>query len=152
MRHLHAGKLAAEFLAAKDDPAMLKPFVNTALAELWRDAGDEIVGSELRIEAFSLRQILPQVLCITAGADVQDDRVEVTFCGHARNGTIFVLGHSVLYGPTSSNEVWQDLDDALRKRWPHSHGGTIGVDAAIIDAGDGLRRIAGLSAGSSGRS
>jgi phage terminase large subunit GpA-like protein len=25
----------------------------------------------------------------------------------------------------------------LRQRWPHPHGGTIGTDAAIIDAGDG---------------
>jgi Phage terminase large subunit (GpA) len=30
------GVLAAEFLAAKDDPSRLKPFVNTALAEPWR--------------------------------------------------------------------------------------------------------------------
>jgi phage terminase large subunit GpA-like protein len=43
----------------------------------------------------------------------------------------------VVYGPVTANEVWQDLDDTLRQRWPHPHGGTIGVDAAVIDAGSG---------------
>ncbi|MEN3232552.1 phage terminase large subunit family protein [Methylobacterium ajmalii] len=35
-------KLVAEFLAAKDDPDLLKPFVNTILAEGWREAEDTL--------------------------------------------------------------------------------------------------------------
>ena len=33
------GKLAAEFLAAKEDPAELQTFVNCILAQGWREAG-----------------------------------------------------------------------------------------------------------------
>jgi phage terminase large subunit GpA-like protein len=105
------GRLASEFLTARHDPALLKPFVNTVLAEPWRDAGDEVDEAALRVEAFSLAAIPEQVLCVCAGCDVQDDRIEISFCGFARDNTIFVLGHSVLYGPVTANEVWADLDD-----------------------------------------
>ena len=42
------GKLAAEFLQAKHDPAMLQPFVNTVLAQGWRAAEFDIDESDLR--------------------------------------------------------------------------------------------------------
>ena len=41
------GKLAAEFLHAKDDSDHLKVFVNTVLGEPWREAADEVDQSEL---------------------------------------------------------------------------------------------------------
>jgi phage terminase large subunit GpA-like protein len=133
------GVLAAEFLAAKDDPSRLKPFVNTVLAEPWRQQGDELEEDALlsRVEDFGLVKIPPEVLVITAGCDVQADRLEVSFAGWARDGTCFVLAHTVIYGPTDAEQVWIDLDDVLKQRWPHPLGGTIGVDAAAIDAGDG---------------
>jgi phage terminase large subunit GpA-like protein len=131
------GKLAAEFLQAKDDPATLKPFVCTVLAQPWRDAGDEIDEAALRIEDFGLAKIPAEVLLLTCGCDVQDDRLELSFIGFARNGTMCVLAHHVLFGPVMANEIWADLDDALRQRWPHPLGGTIGVDAAVVDCGDG---------------
>ncbi|WP_368484133.1 terminase gpA endonuclease subunit [Phaeobacter sp. HF9A] len=43
---LHAnaawGKLAAEFVAAKNDPSTLQTFVNTILGTGWRSDGDEL--------------------------------------------------------------------------------------------------------------
>jgi phage terminase large subunit GpA-like protein len=124
--------LAAEFLAAKDDPSRLKPFVNTVLAEPWRQQGDELEEDALlsRVEDFALAKIPPEVLIITAGVDVQADRLECSFAGWARDGTCLVLAHTVLYGPTDADQVWQDLDDLLKQRWAHPLGGTIGVDAA----------------------
>jgi phage terminase large subunit GpA-like protein len=119
-------KLAAEFLASKDDPALLKPFTCTVLAQGWRAEADEVNETELRVESFGLANIPEQVLLIAAGTDIQDDRIEVSFVGFARSGTMFVLGHSVLYGPTSSDAVWQDLDDALRHAQPKARLGLRG--------------------------
>ena len=132
-------KLAAEFLKAKDLPELLQVFTNTVLAEPWRNAGDEIDETGLlgRVEPFGLTKIPPDVLLITVGADVQDDRIEVSYVGWAKDGTAYVLGHVVLHGPVTAPGVWTDLDDLLRQRWQHPHGGTIGIDCAIIDAGDG---------------
>lgn len=133
------GVLAAEFLAAKDDPETLKVFVNTTLGEPWRSQGDDLDEGSLlsRVEDFGLAKIPPEVLVITVGADVQDDRVELSFVGWDKAGTAYVLAHQVAWGPITAGGVWQDLDDLLKQRWQHPHGGMLGVDACIVDAGDG---------------
>lgn len=132
------GKLAAEFIAAKDDPETLQVFVNTILAEGWRDDGDEVDEAALqaRAEPFGLETIPPDVLAITAGCDVQDDRVEVTLIGWSR-ADMFVLGHVIIWGSPDDDTTWLELDALLKSRWKHPSGGFLKVDAAVVDAGDG---------------
>lgn len=131
-------KLAAEFVAAKGHPDKLQTFVNTILAQGWRESADEVDEDALksRAEEFGLGNIPAAVLVVTVGVDVQDDRLEVTFIGWSRTDS-FVLGHQVIWGRSSDDVVWQDLDDVLRTTWAHPNGGTLRVDAAVIDAGDG---------------
>lgn len=132
-------KLVAEFLAAKADPAALQVFVNTALGQGWRSDGDELAEEELmaRAEAFGLDLVPAEVLLLTAGADVQHDRVEVCVCGWTETGTMLVLGHRVVWGQYDEEATWAALDELLRIRYPHALGGRIGLDAVAIDAGDG---------------
>jgi phage terminase large subunit GpA-like protein len=77
------GKLAGEFLQAKGDPATLKPFVNLTLAQGWREAGSDVDEGALaaRAEPFGLDNVPREVLILTIGVDVQDDRLEATVCG-----------------------------------------------------------------------
>jgi phage terminase large subunit GpA-like protein len=81
-------KLAAEFLQSKDDPATLQTFVNTILAQGWRETGEELDDSALaaRAENFSLNDLPMNVLMITAGVDVQRDRLEITLIGWDSGG------------------------------------------------------------------
>lgn len=133
------GKLAAEFVAAKDDPAELQTFVNTILGQGWREAGAEIddTGLAARAEPFDLNAIPAEVLAITAGVDCQDDRLEATVVGWTREGTALVLGHFVIWGSFTDDATWLELDELLRTKWKHPHGGWLKVDAAVVDAGDG---------------
>ncbi len=133
------GKLAAEFLGMKDDPTRLQTFVNTILGEGWREAGEEIDDTDLadRAEPFSLDALPEDVLAITAGVDVQHDRLEITFIGWAETGEAFVLGHEIVWGMVDDADTWHGLDNALKARFPHPLGGRLGVDAAVIDSGDG---------------
>lgn len=132
------GKLAAEFLSAKDDPAQLQTFCNTLLAQGWREAAEELDESALaaRAEDFGLHAVPPEVLMVTAGVDVQGDRIETTFLGHGRDET-FALGHAIVWGSPHEDHTWAELDDLLKTAWPHPKGGTLRLDAAIIDSGDG---------------
>lgn len=133
------GKLAAEFLQAKDDPAELQTFVNTILGQAWKQGGDEVDDEALssRVERFDLNHIPKEVLAITVGVDVQDDRLECTITGWTRTSECLVLGHVVIWGPFTDDTTWLELDELLRTKWKHPHGGTLKVDAAVIDAGDG---------------
>ena len=132
-------KLAAEFLTAKEDPANLQVFVNTLLAQGWREASDELdeIVLQSRCEAFGLNRIPPEVLVMTAGCDVQDDRLEVSLVGWTREGAMLVLGHVVIWGSPDQDSTWQELEDLSRQKWKHPHGGSLKLDAMVVDSGDG---------------
>ncbi len=140
---LHANaawpKLVAEFLAVKDDPLTLQTFVNTILAQGWRGEGDELDEEALagRAEQWGLDRLPEEVLALTAGCDVQHDRLEITLTGWAEDGTAFILGHKVIWGAWDAPETWAELDGLLRQSFAHALGGRLGVDAAAVDAGDG---------------
>jgi len=134
------GKLAQEFLAAKNDPGLLQTFVNLVLGEGWREGGEEIDDAALaaRARPFGLDRMPEDVLAITAGVDVQrKDRLEVTFLGWGRDSPPYALGHAVIWGAPSDDETWRELDEVLKQRWQHPLGGMLGVEAAAIDSGDG---------------
>jgi phage terminase large subunit GpA-like protein len=131
-------RLAAEFIAAKDSPAEVQTFVNTILAEGWRESAEAVDEAALaaRAEAFGLDAIPEAVLVVTMGVDCQDDRLECTITGWSRDGTAFVLGHVVLWGSVADDDtIWLELDELLRTRWQHPLGAKIGIDAAVLDAG-----------------
>lgn len=134
------GKLAAEFIAAKKDPEDLRTFINTILAEGTGTGGEELDEHTLfgQRSEFGLDAIPAEVLAITAGVDVQHDRLEVTLIGWNRSGVAFVLAHRVIYGRWDDNQTWLDLDDLLKTRWQHPHGGMLGIEAAAVDSSDGV--------------
>lgn len=133
-------KLAVEFLAAKRHPDLLQGFTNTILAQGWKEAAEELDENELaaRAEDFSLTNIPAEVIVVTVGVDVQRDRLEIVFLGHTATGDVLILGQSVIWGAPDEDNVWSELDDALKTTWPHPNGGTLRVDACAVDSGDGV--------------
>ena len=133
-------KLVAEFLAAKDSPEQLQVFTNCTLAEGWRAEGEELDETALaaRAEPFGLAPVPAEVLCLTAGVDVQRDRFEISILGHGETGTVFILAHEVVWGPYDEPDTWAQLESLLSSRWPYELGGKIGLDAVCIDSSDGV--------------
>lgn len=145
-------KLAAEYeKAERAGPSALQVFHNTVLGEVWSNALETISEDALRkrVEGFGIaydtaasrwREEIPgDVMYITAGCDVQVDRIEVTFMGWSEDGQRWILGHEVVRGSTKLETTWLDLDALLQTVWKHPLGGEIGIEAACVDAGDGNR-------------
>ena len=146
-------------------PDRLRTFVNTILGETWReDQHDGPGAGELAASAedFGLGDIrggaspmLPaEVLWLTAGIDVQHDRLECTVLGFDAGDCWYVLGHRVMYGAVLVDDApWADLADFLSVTFPHPTGRRLGIDAACIDAGDGAsaRRVTAFCAGRAGQ-
>jgi phage terminase large subunit GpA-like protein len=132
------GKLAAEFVDAKRNPETLQVFINTILAEGWQAGGEELDETGLlgRVEPLSLQTIPEAVFYITAGCDVQDDRLEISFLGFSKD-QIYVLGHQMIWGNSLDNSTWVALDELLQTKWKHPKGGMLGVECTLIDSGDG---------------
>lgn len=139
------GRIAAEFLKSKDDPSQLMVWINTLMAEGYRETASRIDENELaaRAEPFGLDRIPPEILIVTVGCDVQDDRLELIFLGHSRD-EMFVLAHQVIWGSVLANDTWAELDDALKTIWTHPKGGTLRVDCAIIDSSDNTDIVYGF--------
>ncbi len=126
------GELAQDFVDAKrKGAATLKTFINTVLAETWEERGSGVDGGPLfnrRVEYPA--EVPDDVLVITAGADTQDDRIEVTTIGWCEGEEAYVLNHQILWGSPDRPEVWRDLDAVL--------------DTPLKDRRGRLRRIGGL--------
>jgi phage terminase large subunit GpA-like protein len=131
-------KLAAEFLQAKRSPVTLKPFVNTVLGEAWRSDGENLDPSILgRLQRpQSLEDIPDDVLFLTAGADVQGDRIEVMIAGWTGETECRVLGYEIIFGTPLEDATWKEVDSLLTRTWLHPRGGILRLDAAVIDSGN----------------
>ncbi|MEM6440054.1 MAG: phage terminase large subunit family protein [Pseudomonadota bacterium] len=116
------GEIAEEHGRVRKDPARLQVWVNTCLGEAWEDRGGEamepgaLVG---RRENFG-PTLPPDVALLTAGVDVQGDRIEVQVVGWGAGEQAFVIEHRVLWGDPSGPRLWEDLDALLLHRWPHA--------------------------------
>jgi phage terminase large subunit GpA-like protein len=133
--------LAPEFIAAKRSPATLRVFVNQILAQGW-ETPSMIDNNAIaaRAENFDLNHLPAEVIALTCGVDVQDDRLELVVCGWSddrRSPECFVIHHRVIYGSFTNPQTWVQLDEFLLSRFRHPAGGVLGIDGCIVDAGDG---------------
>jgi phage terminase large subunit GpA-like protein len=126
---------AQEFLQAKKLPEQLRVFVNTFLGETWEDAGEQVDGLGLFERREDYEGVPEGVVVITAGVDVQDDRIEVELVGWGRDEESWSLGFYVLQGDPSGPHVWADLDSVLKQTFLHPSGVELPVRSVAIDSG-----------------
>lgn len=125
-----------DFLASKRDPMRLKTWVNTFLGETWEDQGEQVDDHDLMQRAEDWGDELPSdVLLITAGVDVQDDRLEVEVVGWGRGEESWSLAYETLYGDPSTAELWSRLDNILRQSFRHETQGEMAIRATCVDSG-----------------
>ncbi|MFU8837887.1 MAG: phage terminase large subunit family protein [Thiohalomonadaceae bacterium] len=120
--------IAQAWLDAQGDTAKLKAYYNTVMGEVYKEPGDSIEDLPLinRLEGYLDRLADLPIALVTAGADVQKDRLEVTLDAWGPEEECWRLAHIILPGDTEEPEVWDDLSDTLQA-WQ--------VDHAAIDAG-----------------
>jgi len=130
--------LAAEFFEAQGDPELLKKFVNTALAQLWKPQGRESFdGSGLiaRAEHYGPDDLPKPVLVITGFCDVQGDRLEVQLIGWGQGEECWPFLYEVIHQDPSQPAAWRELESLLRRTFQTVDGRTLRVAAFGIDAG-----------------
>ena len=141
------------FLEVKKHPEQLKTFINTALGEVWRDQGVEIETHDLmsRRENYDSSLIPNDVLVITAGCDIQKDRIEIQIVGWALDSQSYVIEYQVLWGETSQSGVWSDLDAYLKKKFKKEDGTHISIACSTVDSGYQTQSVYNFCKGKSGR-
>lgn len=138
-------KIVAEFLAAAEqlstgNTSAMKTWRNTRLAQTWAEPGAKLAGNTLRERAarpgaHRMRTLPECVLALTAGVDVQDNRLEASVWGWGPGDESALVDHQVLPGDPAQPEVWARLDSYLATRFRRSTGSHLGVEAVAIDTG-----------------
>lgn len=108
--------MAHDFLLSKDDPADLKVFINTALAEGFEDQTSALKSHDLakRMDMeVEMGSLPPGVLALTAFIDTQDTWLDITLLGWTATGHRVIDWHQI-QGNTSLKDPW---DEAFA--WAH---------------------------------
>ena len=123
-------QIAQRWLGAQEDSTKLKAVINTDWGEVYREEKDALddVLIAARCEDYTRAELERdgKVWRITAWADVQKDRLEMTVVAWGADEEAWVLDHVILPGATAEPFVWDELGVELD---------SYGVDFAGVDSG-----------------
>jgi phage terminase large subunit GpA-like protein len=137
---LNWAQLATLWIDAQSDPAKLMAFVNLKLGEPWADRSKDIkpAALEARAETVPRRAVPPGCLLLTAGVDVQEDRLELQILGWGlrdRALRCWVVEYHVLPGRPAEQPVWDALAEFLKTPLHNAWGKAMLPEATAIDTG-----------------
>jgi phage terminase large subunit GpA-like protein len=133
--------LVNQWLEAQGNPELLRVFLNTVLAEWFEEQYETVdeTGLMARREVFPMRddrhEIPAGAALVTAGVDVQDNRLEVSVYAWGDREESWCLAHEVLFGDPSASATWLDLERFILKPWPRAGGGFDYIRATGLDTG-----------------
>lgn len=112
-----------------------KVWYNTKRALPWEEEGTKAEPTSLMSRREVYNHDVPDgVKIITAGVDVQDDRLEAEAVGWGPGFENWAIEKIVLWGDTSQNRVWMDLDTWLWSSWERGDGTRQHIAATCIDS------------------
>lgn len=126
-----------DFREAKSKgPENLKVWVNTSLGESWEEKG-ELTDHEVylkRRERYHT-DLTDGVLVLTAGVDVQDDRLEVEVVGWGVGKESWGIEYKAIMGDPGQAPVWDQLDQYLSREYSFADGRRLLISCACVDSG-----------------
>lgn len=118
---------------ATDD---LQTFVNVSLAETWEETGEQADPDGLMARAEEFAAPVPAGgLVLTAGVDMQQDRLEVEVVAWGHGEESWSVDYQVLWGDPLQGDVWEELEELLSNTWLHESGAQLSIMASCVDTG-----------------
>ncbi len=129
-------QIARDWLAAQGSDEMLRAARNTLLGETWIESGEAPEWQRLADRRVTFPAQVPAGgLFLTAGADVQKDRIEVDVWAWGRGGTSWLVDHIVIPGGPDDPACWDKLTALLGQTWTHENGAIMTLAKLAIDTG-----------------
>ena len=135
-------QIAERKAAAKDDAAM-KVYVNTIEARTWTESGEAPEWQRLydRREDYRIGMVPEGGLFLTAGVDVQKDRLEMEIVAWGRERESWSIDYRVLMGDPVKPDVWRQLDDVLAESFTHTNHINLPIVKLAIDTGYATQEV-----------
>ena len=126
-----------DYLAAENDIEKMKSFVNTSLGEVWiENLAEEMDWERLFNRREDYRAEVPNgVLLLTAGTDVQDNRIELEIVGWGKNKESWGIEYITIPYAPNTDKAWESLDSILGKKYKREDGKEMSVYISCIDTG-----------------
>jgi phage terminase large subunit GpA-like protein len=131
------GDAAKQFEQAQKNSALLQVFVNTVMGETWTLLGEAPDWKRLyeRREQYKVATVPRGGIFLTAGADVQKDRIEVEIVAWGRGKESWSVDYRVFEGDTSRRAVWDKLTELLNETYPSVSGVQMPILQLAVDSG-----------------
>jgi phage terminase large subunit GpA-like protein len=138
-------EIAVAFLDAKrKGPENLKTWVNTYLGETWEERGTSVSADPLMNRREEYGTEVPEpILVLTAGVDIQEDRIELEVVGWGDGEESWSLDFRRLMGnPHTSGDIWERLNDILlHETWQHASGVELRIQCSCVDSGFATKKV-----------
>ena len=130
-------RIARAWEAAQGNDEAMRAFRNTILGETWFETGEAPDWQRLaeRRETWTPGMVPAGGLFLTAGADVQKDRIEIDVWAWGRGLESWLIDHIVIEGGPGDPACWQTLTDLLGRVWTHESGQHLTIARLAIDTG-----------------
>lgn len=133
--------LEAHYKRDQGDDTDMIVFVNSALGLPYEYASDAPETDELAAKALDYEEMVAPLgsLLITAGVDVQHDRIAIIMRAWGKGEESWLLYWGEIHGSTidKADPVWKELDKLLFTPVKHQRGAALMCSAVSIDSSDG---------------
>jgi phage terminase large subunit GpA-like protein len=126
----------------KGNSAPLKEFVNSSLAETWKEDGTGADSETLRrrAEPYETGKVPLRGLMVTMGVDTQPDRLEARIWAYGRGEESWLVEVHVIFGDPNLDEgapgsPWTRLTEIRRTPIMHASGNQVLIEATCVDTG-----------------
>ena len=139
------GQAAQNFLHAKENEQLLKVWINTTLGETWVDKGEAPDWQRLfeRKENYAIGTVPYGGLVLTAGVDVQKDRIEVEIVAWGQKRESWSVDYQVFEGDPGKASTWQHLSALMGTLFPSEDGLERPISMIAVDAGYATQEVYG---------
>ncbi|MDR2068132.1 MAG: phage terminase large subunit family protein [Holosporaceae bacterium] len=116
---------------------MLKAWTNTTLGLPWAEKGEAPDWGNLfdRREHYRIGVVPRGGYVLTAGADVQNDRLEVEVVAWGPNKESWSVDYRIIHGGPSDQKAWQSLSAVLQEEFESEDGVHRKINMLAVDTG-----------------
>ncbi len=133
------GEIAVRFVKSHKDPDKHRVFINTILGQVWTARGEAPAWEALfkRRESYPIGTVPAGGLFLTAGVDVQKDRVVYEVVAWGRGKRSWSVDYAEIPGDTADLDhgPWSQLDELVARSYPHASGVPMPIRMMAIDSG-----------------
>jgi phage terminase large subunit GpA-like protein len=131
------GAHVREYLEIGDSESLRRVFGNTVLGESYRLKGDAPNWRRLydNREDYDIGTVPRGGLVLTAGADVQRNRIEVLVKAWGPRMESWVVDYLVIQEDPGSLRCWEAMTELLYREWPTEVGSPLRIQLLAVDSG-----------------